>query len=121
MQWARLWHFVRDRPVSFVLGGHIELDTEGKTFPWQSQYHPHEHVLQMTKQDLFTLPTAIRSFNGFYTVSGQFILINSIRVLIALTILTGLVLIALVLILIRYIRRRGTFRRSTQTGLARMG
>lgn len=32
--------FVKERPVSFVLGGHIEFDANGETFPWQSQYHP---------------------------------------------------------------------------------
>jgi hydroxyacylglutathione hydrolase len=33
----RVTAFVRDRPISFVLGGHIEMDTEGKLFPWQSR------------------------------------------------------------------------------------
>jgi hydroxyacylglutathione hydrolase len=51
--------FVRDRPISFVLGGHIELDADGETFPWESQYHPNEQVLQMTKDDLLALPAAI--------------------------------------------------------------
>jgi len=98
--------FARGRPVSFVLGGHIEMDTEGKTVPWQSQHHPQEHVLQMTKDDLLALPAAIRSFNGFYTKSGNFILMNSIHILIALAVLAGLVLIALVLVVVRYVRHR---------------
>jgi len=106
----RVASFLRDRPVSFVLGGHIEMDTQGKTFPWKSHYHPHEHVLQMTKEDLLALPAAISSFNGFYTESGKFVLINSIHILIALALVAGLVLIALVLILVRYIRRRGRTR-----------
>src|SRR5271167_1800756 len=45
----RVAAFVKDRPVTFVLGGHIELDAAGETFPWQSQYHPHEHILPLTK------------------------------------------------------------------------
>jgi glyoxylase-like metal-dependent hydrolase (beta-lactamase superfamily II) len=98
--------FLGDRPASFVLGGHIEMDAQGKLFPWQSQYHPHEHVLQMTKADLLALPAAISSFNGFYTVRGSFILMNSIRILIALAVLVGLVFTTLMLILIRYVRRR---------------
>jgi hydroxyacylglutathione hydrolase len=102
----RVAAFVRDRPVSFVLGGHIEVDTAGKTFPWQSQYHPHEHVLEMTKQDLLALAAAVSSFNGFYSKRGTFILMNPVHILIALAVLTGLVLIALVLVLVRYIRRR---------------
>lgn len=107
----RVAAFVRDRPVSFVLGGHIEMDTQGKPFAWQSQYHPHEQVLQMTKADLLALPAAISSFNGFYTESGHFILMNSIRILITLAAVVGLALATLVLILIRYVRRRRRTRR----------
>jgi len=98
--------FVRDRPISFVLGGHIELNSAGDTFPWESQYHPHERVLPLTKDDLLALPAAIRSFNGFYTVHGKFIMMNSIRILTAGAVLVGAVLVALVWILVRYIRRR---------------
>jgi hydroxyacylglutathione hydrolase len=107
----RIAAFVRDRPISFVLGGHIELDADGETFPWQSQYHPNEHVLQMTKDDLVALPAAISSFNGFYTRSGKFILINSMRMLIAFAVLAGIVLIVLVMMLVLYIRRRRRRRR----------
>lgn len=102
----RVVTFVANRPVSFVLGGHIEMKTEGKLFPWQSQYHPHEHVLEMTKEDLLALPAAIAGFNGFYTKSGQFILINSVHNLIALVVLAVLVLLTLVLVLVRYMRGR---------------
>jgi hydroxyacylglutathione hydrolase len=102
----RVAAFVRDRPVTFVLGGHIELDALGNTFTWESQYHPHEHILPMTKDDLLALPAAIASFNGFYTHSGNFIMMNSMRVLIAWAVLDGVVLIALVLMLVRYLRRR---------------
>jgi len=41
----RVAAFVKDRPVSYVLGGHIEFDSAAKTFAWESQYHPHEHAL----------------------------------------------------------------------------
>lgn len=107
----RVAAFVKDRPVSHVLGGHIEIDSSGETFDWESQYHPHEHDLQMTKDDLLALPAAVSSFNGFYTRNSKFIMINSIRVLIAMAASAGLVVAALVLWLIRYIRRR---RRSRQ-------
>jgi glyoxylase-like metal-dependent hydrolase (beta-lactamase superfamily II) len=108
----RVAAFVRDRPVTFVLGGHIELDTAGETFPWQSQYHPHEHVLPLTKDDLLALPAAIGSFNGFYTKSGQFIMMNSMRILVAFAVLAGAVLIGLVLMLVLYMRRRRARRQS---------
>ncbi len=98
--------FVRDRTVSFVLGGHIEMDASGGLFPWESQFHPHEHILQMTKDDLLTMPAAIRSFNGFYTKSGNVIMLNSIRILIAEAFLVVVAVVALVWILVGYIRRR---------------
>jgi hydroxyacylglutathione hydrolase len=107
----RVAAFVRDRPISFVLGGHIELDADGETLPWQSQDHPNEHVLQMTKDDLLALPAAISIFNGFYTRSGKFILINSMHMLIAFAVLAGAVLIALVTGLVLYMRRRRRTRR----------
>src|SRR6202046_2198671 len=47
----RVAAFVKDHPVSFVLGGHIEMNSAGELFPWESHYHPHEHVFQMTKDD----------------------------------------------------------------------
>jgi hydroxyacylglutathione hydrolase len=114
----RVAEFVNDRQVSFVLGGHIELDAAGETFPWGSQYHPKEHVLQMTKGDLLALPAAISSFNGFYTNTGKFILMNSMRILIAEAILAAAVLVSVTWILVAYIRRRRrarSLRAQTQT------
>lgn len=98
--------FVSNRPVSYVLGGHIELDADGETFPWESQYHPREHVLQLTKEDLLALPIAVGRFNGFYTRSGNFIMMNSTRVLVAFAAFAFLVLIGLVMVLVLYVRRR---------------
>jgi len=107
----RVAAFVQDRPVSFVLGGHIEMNSNGELFPWQSQYHPHEHVLELKKDDLLALPGAIRSFNGFYTRTGNFVLLDSIRILIASAALAGVALIAVVWILVWYLRRRNRARR----------
>jgi hydroxyacylglutathione hydrolase len=102
----RVAAFVTDRPISFLLGGHIEMNSAGDLFPWESQYHPHEHVLQMTKDDALALPAAIRSFNGFYTVHGKFTMENSMRLLMAFAVLVLVVLVAVVWTLVRYIRRR---------------
>src|SRR5262249_30532572 len=102
----RVAAFAKDRPISFVLGGHVELNSMGELFPWQSRYHPNEHALQMTKDDLLALPAVIRRFNGFYTVRGKFILMNSIRILIIEVAFAGGVLAAFMWILVRYIRRR---------------
>lgn len=102
----RVVAFVSHRPVSLVLGGHIEMDARGNLFPWESQFHPNEHALQMTKDDLLVLPAIIRSFNGFYSRSGNFITMNSMRVLIAEAFVASLVIVALMWTLVRYIRRR---------------
>ena len=107
----RIANFVKDRPVSYVLGGHIELDSNGQLFQWQSQYHPNEHVLQLTKADLLALPAAMRSFNGFYTQSGSFVMMNSIHILILSAVVAGLVLLAAVWMLVRFLRRRRRARR----------
>jgi hydroxyacylglutathione hydrolase len=102
----RVADFLRDRPVSHVLGGHIEKSSTGELFPWQSTYHPDEHALQLTKEDVLALPTALRSFNGFYTKTGDFLVENPIRNLIAVAIGALVILAALGILLFRVIRRR---------------
>lgn len=106
--------FVKDRPISYVLGGHIEVDEAGETFPWESQYHPHEHALAMTKDDVLALPSAVSSFNGFYTQNGKFIMMNSNRILTAIATSILVVVIALLFVLVRWILRRKR-RRKLQT------
>jgi glyoxylase-like metal-dependent hydrolase (beta-lactamase superfamily II) len=108
----RIAAFVKDRPVSFVLGGHIEMNSGGELFAWESPYHPQEHVLQMTKDDVLALPAAVRSFNGYYTVRGQFTMENTMRILIACAVLILVVTIAAVWALVRYIRRRRRARKA---------
>ncbi len=105
----RLAEFVRPRKVRAVLGGHIEEDATGKLLPWQSTYHPHEHGLAMTKADLLALPAALHSFNGFYSETGKFVIMDPIRNLevmagLALLVLAGL--ITGLVLFIRYRRRR---------------
>lgn len=102
----RAIRFLQDRPVAYILGGHIEMNSQGKMFDWESQYHPGEHVLEMSRADLVALPAAIRSFNGFYTETGGFVLMDSIRILIVVAIGVGVVLIGILAIVIRGLRRR---------------
>ena len=104
----RLLRFLGERPVTFVLGGHIEEDAAGQLFAWQSQYHPHEQVLQMTRADLLALPTALESFNGFYTVQGRFTMENTIRILIVSALLGFAVLAVIIWWIVHLIRRRRT-------------
>lgn len=72
--------FLKDRSVSYVLGGHIEFNNEGKTFPWKSHFHPNEHILQLTKDDLDALPDAVSNFHGSSTQYGKFLMMKSWRV-----------------------------------------
>jgi hydroxyacylglutathione hydrolase len=102
----RVAAFAKDRPVSHVLGGHIEFDSAGATLPWESQYHPNEHGLPLSKKDLLALPAAIGQFNGFYSESGGFVLINSMHMLIALAVCVVLALLALVAGVVWFVRRR---------------
>lgn len=107
----RVAAFVQDRPVSFALGGHIEKDASGDLYTWESQFHPHEHVLQMSKDDLLALPAAVRTFNGFFKTTGNFTMMNAWRVLIAEAAGVLVVVVALVWFLVRFIRRRRAVRR----------
>jgi len=102
----RVAEFLKDRPVSYVLGGHIEKNRSGELLPWQSTYHPDEHALQLTKDDLAALPAALRKFNGFYTETGPFVIENGLRILIAAAVAALLILAALGFLIYRFIRRR---------------
>ena len=79
----RLIDFLQTRPVSHILGGHIELDARGETYSFGSQYHPNERFLALSREDLLALPEAFEHFNGFYARYPNFILFNSMRVLVA--------------------------------------
>jgi hydroxyacylglutathione hydrolase len=92
----RVAAFVKGRPVRFVLGGHVEMNTAGNLFPRESTYHPQERSLEMTKEDLLALPAAIRGFNGLYTVRGQFTMENPLRILVLFALLALLLLVVIV-------------------------
>jgi hydroxyacylglutathione hydrolase len=102
----RVAEFIRNRPVTYVLGGHIELDSNGEMLPLASHYHPREHVLQLTKQDLLDLPAIISSFNGFYNTNGIFVLYSQTRILLALAFVFIVALLGVVMLIRRYLRRR---------------
>jgi hydroxyacylglutathione hydrolase len=85
----RVADFVAERQVSYVLGSHIELDANGKAVGWGSHYHPNEHVLPMTKENLLELPKTIAQFNGIYTRRGQTIMINQSNALVIAAVAIG--------------------------------
>lgn len=94
----RATEFVEQHPVTYVLGGHIELDESGKTIVG-TRYRPNERPLQLTKQDLLVLPEIVRGFNGFYAKRGMYVLMNQNRILILIGIGALILLVAIILIL----------------------
>ena len=101
----RVADFIANRPVSYVLGGHIEVDTDGRTLFLGSHYHPREHALQLTKQDLLALPAIVSSFNGFYSEHGMFVLYSQSRILLVLGLILVIALAAFIILLRWYLRR----------------
>jgi glyoxylase-like metal-dependent hydrolase (beta-lactamase superfamily II) len=102
----RVAAFLKDRPVSHVLGGHIEKDRRGKLFPWESTYHPDEGPLALQKADLLALPAALHRFNGFYSNDGTFVIMNPFRDLIVGAAALLALFTAIAILLFRFIRRR---------------
>ncbi len=98
--------FVRTHPVTYVLGGHIEMNSKGEMFPWESQFHPQEHALQMTQDNVLALPSAFRHFNGYFSQAGSFVFLDSIRILVASAILLMALFAVAAWIWIRFLRGR---------------
>ena len=94
----RVAEFVEHRPVTYVLGAHIELDQAGKTIVG-AHYRPNERPLQLTKQDLLALPGIVKGFNGFYAKSGVYVLMNQNRILIVMGVAAVIILVAIILTL----------------------
>jgi hydroxyacylglutathione hydrolase len=76
----RVIQFLGDKPVTYVLGGHVELNRAGDTF-LGDHFHPDERPLQLSKDQLLQLPAIVETFNGFYGRHGEYILENQNRVL----------------------------------------
>lgn len=112
---ARVAAFVKDRPVSHVLGGHVEMSRDGQLFDWQSTYHPDEHPLALSKQDVLALPAALAKFNGFYTDADGFVIEDSMHNLEAFAAAVLLLLGTMVYLLVRFIRRRRAARHAASS------
>ncbi|GAB2592251.1 MBL fold metallo-hydrolase [Dyella jejuensis] len=108
----RVAEFIRNRPVTYVLGGHIEVDANGDTFDFGSTYHPNEHVLQLDKQDLMGLPAIVGQFNGFYNQRGMYVMMNQYRVLAAQLAALLLIVAGVVVMIWRFVRHRRRRRRA---------
>ena len=79
----RIVDFVKTRPLTHILGGHIELNAAGHAYRFGSHYHPNEHRLELAREDLTALPAAFESFNGFYARHPNYILTNPTHNLVA--------------------------------------
>lgn len=102
----RLSAFLEDRPVSHVLGGHVELNGAGRPYPMGSTHHPDEHSLALTKSDVMGLASRLRDFNGFYAEYPDYFLTNPKRNLFALCALALVIMGGLVLAWNRWRHKR---------------
>jgi len=102
---ARVIEFVKTRPVTWVLGTHVEVKQNWELYDLGASYHPDEHVLQLTKDDLLTLPETLAAFNGFYTTAGHFLVMDQNRVLGAMAVAALVILILVIWGLWRLWRR----------------
>ena len=108
----RVIDFLKTRPLTHILGGHIELNAAGRAYRFGSHYHPNEHRLELAREDLTALPAAFESFNGFYARHPNYILTNPIHNIVALAIIAVAVLIFIVWGVRRLLRSRRRARAS---------
>lgn len=97
---------LRDRPVTHVLGGHIELDSAGELYAYGAQEHPLERRLQLDKTDLVALPAALADFNGFWSRQPNYVLSHPMHNLAALAAAAAALLALAIWALLRWLRRR---------------
>jgi hydroxyacylglutathione hydrolase len=102
---VRVANFLRDRPVAHILGAHIELDANGNTYWFGTEYHPHERALALSKDDLMALPKAFEAFNGFYGRHPNYVLYNSMRILAIEAVGALSVLVLFVWLAVRWLKR----------------
>jgi len=102
----RVVDFLKTRPLTHILGGHIELNAAGHAYRFGSHYHPNEHRLELARADLMALPAAFERFNGFYARYPNYILTNPIHNILVLVFAVLVVLSVAAFGLYRLWRRR---------------
>lgn len=61
----RLLDFTEDKPVTWVLGNHIEMTaTPGLAYPYGTNFQPNERVIELTRDHLVELYEAVRAMAG---------------------------------------------------------
>ncbi|MFK2931230.1 MBL fold metallo-hydrolase [Dyella agri] len=114
----RVVDFVANRPVSQVLGGHVEMDRAGNTFPFGSTYHPGERALPMSKADLLRLPAILDGFNGLYAEHDGFTIIHQPHEMMALGVAALVILVLAIALVVWLVRRWKRARRRRALALA---
>lgn len=100
----RLVAFLQERPVSYVLGGHVEMDRHGQLIIGGTE-RVDERPLEMSKNELATLPRMLADYNGFFSREGNYVVYNQNRVLGALLVAAVALVIVLALVLRAMFRR----------------
>jgi hydroxyacylglutathione hydrolase len=95
-----------NRPVGHTLGGHIERDTAGHTYAEGATYHPNERALELSRQDLVKLPSALASFNGFYASHENYSITHPMHNLLALLFAAFVLLSVVAFVIYRLLRWR---------------
>ena len=72
----RIADFAADKPIAYVLGGHIEMNLDGNLYGFGSRFHPNERPLQLSKTELMAMPGIVDGFRGVYARRSGFTLIN---------------------------------------------
>ena len=103
---ARVISFLGTRPLRYSLGGHIERDMTGHTYAEGSTYHPSERPLELSREDLMKLPSALASFNGFYASHENYSITHPMHNLLAVLGAALALLFVVILIIYRLVRRR---------------
>ena len=103
---ARVISFLGTRPLRYILGGHIERDMTGHTYAEGSTYHPSERPLELSREDLMKLPSALASFNGFYASHENYSITHPMHNLLAVLVAALALLFVVILIIYRLVRRR---------------
>jgi glyoxylase-like metal-dependent hydrolase (beta-lactamase superfamily II) len=84
----RVAKFAQNLAMTHVLSGHIEMDAAGQLYPHGSTAHPNGRPLELSKEYLLSLPSALDAFNGFYARYPHFVITHPIHNVIGLASLT---------------------------------
>src|SRR5205814_9161113 len=107
---ARVVDLLRNRLITHVIGSHIERDLAGHTYAEGVTYHPNERPLELSREDVMKLPSALASFNGFYGPHENYSIThpmhNLLAVLCAAFVLLSVLGFASYRLLLRWRRRR---------------